>query len=247
MENPYTVPVADLAAREQSSFLTRVYAHLVLAVLLFVGLEVWFFKSGIANTVLQIFSGVSWLVVLGGFMLLSWVATLIAVPSVARPLQYVGFVLYVLLQALITVPLLAAANDAAPGVIASAAQVTIGGFLLLTAVVVTTGKDFSFLRSFLIWGGLVRIGGHHLCRALRVQSGHLVFRRHDRAGCRIGALHDVEYHARLSRQRRGGRIDPTIRRHCHDVLVCAASLHGLAALRGGPDHCLEVDRAVPAR
>jgi FtsH-binding integral membrane protein len=73
---------------------------------------------------------------------------------VSRPLQYVGFFLYVLLQALITIPLLAAAESAAPGVITSAAQVTIGGFLLLTAVVVTTGRDFSFLRSFLIWGGL---------------------------------------------------------------------------------------------
>jgi FtsH-binding integral membrane protein len=50
--------------------------------------------------------------------------------------------------------LLAAADSVAPGVIGSAAQVTIGGFLLLTAVVVTTGKDFSFLRSFLVWGGL---------------------------------------------------------------------------------------------
>jgi hypothetical protein len=157
MQNPYTVPVADLAAREQSSFLTRVYAHLVLAVLIFVGLEVWFFRTGIANTVLQVFSGVSWLVVLGGFMLLSWVATLIAVPSVARPLQYVGFFLYILLQALIFIPLLAAADSAAPGVIASAAQVTVGGFLLLTAVVVTTGRDFSFLRSFLVWGGLLAL------------------------------------------------------------------------------------------
>lgn len=154
MTNPYTVPVADLAAREQSSFLFRVYAHLVVAIFLFVGLEVWFFHSGIAATVLGIFSSVSWLVVLGGFMLLSWLATLIAVPSVARPLQYAGLFLYVLLEALIFIPLLAAADSAAPGVIASAAQVTIGGFLLLTAVVVTTGKDFSFLRSFLIWGGL---------------------------------------------------------------------------------------------
>lgn len=158
MANPYTVPVVDLAAGERSSFLTRVYAHLALAIVLFVGLEVWFFRSGIAGAVLQIFSGVSWLVVLGGFILLSWLASLIAVPTVARPLQYVGFSLYVLLQALIFVPLLAAADSAAPGVIASAAQVTIGGFLLLTAVVVTTGRNFSFLRAFLIWGGLFGLG-----------------------------------------------------------------------------------------
>jgi FtsH-binding integral membrane protein len=146
------------AALEQSSFLTRVYGHLVLAVLLFVGLEIWFFTSGIADIVLRIFSGVSWLVVLGGFMLLSWVATLLAAPQVSRPAQYAGFALYVLLQALITVPLLAVADNAAPGVIATAAQVTIGGFLLLTAVVMLTGRDFSFLRTFLIWAGLFALG-----------------------------------------------------------------------------------------
>jgi FtsH-binding integral membrane protein len=58
-------------------------------------------------------------------------------------------------QAVITVPLLDIANQSAPGVIASAAQATLGGFFLLTAVVITTRKDFSFLRTFLIWGGLL--------------------------------------------------------------------------------------------
>ncbi len=152
------LPAALPAERSEASFLTRVYAHLVLAVALFVALEVWFFRSGFANTVLTLFSGVSWLVVLGGFMLLSWVATRLAVPQVSRPLQYVGFVLYVLLQALITVPLLAAAESSAPGVITSAAQATLGGFFLLTGVVVVTGRDFSFLRTFLIWGGLFGLG-----------------------------------------------------------------------------------------
>lgn len=154
MNDSFTAAAGQLDARTQGSFLVRVYAQLALAVALFVGLEVWFFRSGIAAAVLQFMSGVSWLVVLGGFMLLSWVATLIAVPTVARPLQYVGFFIYVLLQALITVPLLAAADQSAPGVIASAAQATLGGFFLLTGVVVFTRQDFSFLRSFLVWGGL---------------------------------------------------------------------------------------------
>lgn len=150
----FTSLEAGAGAREQSSFLTRVYLHLIAAVVLFVGLEVWFFQSGIAGAVVGVFSGVSWLVVLGGFMLLSWVATMLAAPQVSRPVQYLGFALYVLLQALITVPLLAVADSTAPGVIATAAQVTLGGFFLLTGVVVLTGKDFSFLRTFLVWGGL---------------------------------------------------------------------------------------------
>ena len=45
--------------------------------------------------------------------------------------------------------------QSAPGTIASAAQATLGGFFLLTGVVVVTRKDFSFLRTFLIWGGLL--------------------------------------------------------------------------------------------
>jgi FtsH-binding integral membrane protein len=158
MNESFATAAGDLDARTQGSFLVRVYAQLALAVALFVGLEVWFFRSGIAAAVLQFMDGVSWLVVLGGFILLSWVATLIAVPTVARPLQYLGFFLYVLLQALITVPLLAVADQSAPGVIASAAQATLGGFFLLTGVVVVTRQDFSFLRAFLVWGGLFGLG-----------------------------------------------------------------------------------------
>lgn len=154
MNSPYTVPVAGLEAREQSSFLFRVYAQLTVAIVLFVGLEIWFFQSGTAETVIKAFSSVSWLVVLGGFVLLSWLVSMLAVPSVARPLQYAGFLAYIMLEAVIFIPLLHQADLRAPGVIASAAQVTLGGFFLLTGVVVTTGKDFSFLRAFLVWGGV---------------------------------------------------------------------------------------------
>jgi len=155
MNSPTTMPVSELPAEARGAFLVRTYIHLALAIALFVGIEVWFFHTGIANTIVQAFNSVSWLIVLGGFMLLSWLATFLANPSISRPLQYLGLVLYVFLQAVITVPLLYIANQTAPGVIASAAQATLGGFFLLTAVVVTTRKDFSFLRTFLIWGGLL--------------------------------------------------------------------------------------------
>lgn len=213
-------------ARAQSSFLTRVYAHLVLAVLLFVGLEVWFFKSGFANAVLSAFSGVSWLVVLGGFMLLSWVATMLAAPQVSRGVQYLGFVFYVALQALIFVPLLAAAESVAPGAIASAAQLTIGGFFLLTAVVVLTGKDFSFLRTFLIWLGFFGLAAI-VCSVLFKPAGCMVFRRHGGPGFRIGAFHDIRDSAgRLFPELRRRGSHPAVCRHRPDVLVCPATCCG---------------------
>lgn len=158
MNSPYSMPVAELPAEARGSFIVRTYSHLALAILLFVGIEVALFQSGIADSLVGAFSSVNWLLVLGGFMLLSWLATFLAQPSVSRPLQYLGLVLYVGLQALITVPLLDVANQTAPGTIASAAQATLGGFFLLTGVVVVTRKDFSFLRTFLVWGGLFAIG-----------------------------------------------------------------------------------------
>jgi FtsH-binding integral membrane protein len=42
--------------------------------------------------------------------------------------------------------------------VVEAAQVTLGGFFLLTGVVVVTRKDFSFLRTFLVWGGIFALG-----------------------------------------------------------------------------------------
>ena len=155
MNSPYSMPVSELSADARGAFLVRTYSHLALAIVLFVGLEVWFFNSSIASAIVGIFSSVSWLLVLGGFMILSWLATFLSQPSLSRPVQYGGLIFYVLLQAIITVPLLAVANQSAPGTIASAAQATLGGFFLLTGVVVVTRKDFSFLRTFLIWGGLL--------------------------------------------------------------------------------------------
>ncbi len=152
------MPVGELSADARGSFLVRTYTHLALAIAFFVGIEVWLFQSGLAASIVTLFSSVSWLVVLGGFMLLSWLATFLARPSIPRPAQYLGLVSYVLLQALITVPLLYVADQTAPGMIASAAQATLGGFFLLTGVVVVTRKDFSFLRTFLIWGGLLGLG-----------------------------------------------------------------------------------------
>ena len=88
---------------------------------LFVGLEVWFFQSGMAETIARALLSVSWLFILGGFILLSWLASMLAVPTLSRLLQYIGFLAYVVIQAVIFVPLLYVADQSAPGVIASAA------------------------------------------------------------------------------------------------------------------------------
>jgi FtsH-binding integral membrane protein len=101
----------------------------------------------------------SWLIVLALFMGVSWLAEYWANSGASRTLQYAGLALYVVAQAIIFIPILyVAAFYSSPDVIPMAAMITVGLFLGLTAVVVTTRIDFSFLRGALVVGGFVALG-----------------------------------------------------------------------------------------
>jgi FtsH-binding integral membrane protein len=119
----------------------------------FVAVEVGIFASGLALPLAQAMMGVSWLLVLGAFMMVSWLGSRVAATAESKVAQYAALGAYVLAEAIIFVPMLLIANMQADGVITSAALVTIMGFLGLTAVVFVTRKDFSFLRGVLLWAG----------------------------------------------------------------------------------------------
>jgi FtsH-binding integral membrane protein len=153
-------PVSDADVDTRARFITRTYGHLAGAVVAFTALEVLFFTTGVAETIARTLLGIPWLLVLGGFMLVSWIATSAARRAVSLPAQYGALAAYVVVQTLLFVPLLFIANQAAPGVIASAAGVTALGFGGLTAVAFLSRKDFSFLGALLRWsavGALVAI------------------------------------------------------------------------------------------
>ena len=151
------LPVSALGTDARAGFLVRTYAHLLGAILLFAAIEVFLFTSGLAYPIANAMLGTSWLLVLGGFMLVSWFASKTAATAESKPAQYAALLATVVMQALIFVPLLYIADQTAPGVISSAAWVTLMGFTALTALVVVTGKDFSFLGSLLKWGGIVAL------------------------------------------------------------------------------------------
>lgn len=101
---------------------------------------------------------VSWLIILGGFVLVSWLASRTAHAAASKPAQYGALAAFVAAEAIIFVPLLYLAQSVAPGVIESAALVTFLGFAALTAIVFVTRKDFSFLRGLLFWAGILALG-----------------------------------------------------------------------------------------
>jgi FtsH-binding integral membrane protein len=149
--------VIDLDVPSRATFVSRTYAHLFGAVLSFTLIEVFFFQSGLAETITRSLLGVSWLLVLGGFVLVSWLASRTAHLATSKVAQYAALAGFVVAEAIIFVPLLYVADTRFPGAISSAALVTFLGFASLTAVVFVTRKDFSFLRGVLCWGGIIAL------------------------------------------------------------------------------------------
>lgn len=150
-------PVADASASTRAQFIARTYFHLAFAVAAFVAAEVALFQSGLAQQMVNALEGVPWLVILGAFMVVGWLATHMAHAVESKLLQYLALALYVAAEVAIFVPLLHYAQAFAPGAIESAAQTTIAAFLALTLVAFMTRYDFSFLGAFLRYGFLLAL------------------------------------------------------------------------------------------
>lgn len=155
--NTFDIPVIELEESSRTRFIRRTYLHLVGAIFAFTGIEVFLFTTGMAGTMARAMLGVSWLLVLGGFVVVSWLATHLAHTARSVAVQYAALTGFVVAEAVIFVPLLFIAQRAAPGVIQSAAMVTVLGFAALTAIVFTTRKDFSFLGGILKWSFILAL------------------------------------------------------------------------------------------
>ncbi len=155
--------VADQTADIRSAFIRRTYAHLAGAILLFAALEA--LLLGPLLPVVQpmiaamLGSSMGWLLVLGIFMVVGWVADRWARSAQSVGMQYLGLLLYVVAEALIFLPILFLAQYmTSPNVIPTAALLTLTLFAGLTGTVFITKRDFSFLRGALMVGGFIALG-----------------------------------------------------------------------------------------
>lgn len=162
-------PAALLSQSRRASFIMRTYTYLLGAILGFAAIEIYLFTSGLAEPIARALLGGSWLLVLGAFMIVGWLASWTAAKTDSSVAQLAALAAFVVAEAIIFVPMLYIAEATAPGVIQSAASITIAGFVGLTAVAWWTRKDFSFLNSILMWGGIV---------ALLLIVGSLIFGFH---------------------------------------------------------------------
>lgn len=149
--------VAYAPAAVRGTFVRRSYMHAIGGIIGFAAVEWFIFTQGWAYPMAQTMLSGSWLLVLGAFMLVSWGATHVAHTVKSIPMQYLAYAGLVVAEAIIFVPMLVLAQMKAPGVIESAAWVTLMGATGLIVVATVTGKDFSFLRGILMWGGILAL------------------------------------------------------------------------------------------
>ena len=153
---------ANAAADERATFITKTYIHLAGAIALFAALSTVMLVSGFAENiaVMSLGSRWGWLIMIGAFILVSNIAGAWARSAVSPATQYAGLGLYVVAESVIFAPLLYIANmmDPSGSLIQSAALTTLILFGGLTLTVLITGKDFSFLRAFLVFASIAAFG-----------------------------------------------------------------------------------------
>lgn len=164
-DNPYSAPLFSIAAHaeanERADFIRKTYLHLAGAVFAFAGLEAILFNTpGLPETYFRLLSAsrFGWLLLIGAFMGVSYLADSWARSAASVGKQYAGLGLYVAAEAVIFLPLLYIAWRLDQRLIPTAAAATLVVFTGLTAIVFMTGKDFSFLRTALWLGGFIAMG-----------------------------------------------------------------------------------------
>jgi len=157
--NQFSGTVANSGDNVRVEFIKKTYLHLAYAILAFIGLEYVLLNSPVAPILTRTMtSGMSWLIVLGVFMGVAYIADKWARSATSKSMQYMGLGLYVVAEAIIFVPLLYIAKLYAPNIIPLAGIFTGLLFVGLTFTAFTSKKDFSFLGGMLKIGGFIALG-----------------------------------------------------------------------------------------
>lgn len=166
--NPYAMydePMfaSDAPVNERAEFLKKTYLHLMGAVGVFVALEfIWFQVLPVESIIATMISGYNWLIVLGAFLLVSYMSERMAQNAVDIKKQYLGLGIYILAESLIFLPMIYLAllmtEKTGTNIIGVSAISTIGIFAALSGIVYSTRKDFSFLRGALYMLGIIAMG-----------------------------------------------------------------------------------------
>jgi FtsH-binding integral membrane protein len=155
--------ISQLTDEARVAFYKQTYTHLALAVLLFILVETIFFQiPALLQFALSLTEGWLWLLMLGGFMVVTNYAEKMALTNHDKNKQYLALLLYVVAEAFIFIPLIfiamMIAEEGGMEILNQAAILTLSLFSGLSAIVLLTKKDFSFMKSILAIGFFIALG-----------------------------------------------------------------------------------------
>jgi FtsH-binding integral membrane protein len=154
--NP-TIPVGVQDAQVRADFMRRVYTRLVAGVAAFVLIEAYLFASGLAVAITQFVFSTSWLLILGGFMVVSWLSNSLTHRASSPAGEWGGYLLLVAANALIFAPMLVLAELQVPGTVGQAGQYAVAGFIVLSVIAHRSARDFTWLGATLRWFGVLAL------------------------------------------------------------------------------------------
>jgi FtsH-binding integral membrane protein len=165
---PIEGAVATVGVSDRVSFLRKTYAHLGVALIAFAAIAGGMmrfapeFSRGFSRWAIS-GGGWNWMIVIGAFMLVGWLAERLAMSETSRGLQYLGLGIFVVAESLILQPILwillyRFGATGATSIIGEATIITLAIFVGLTLTVFLTKKDFSFLRGILVVASFGAIG-----------------------------------------------------------------------------------------
>jgi FtsH-binding integral membrane protein len=157
-EDRYSVAAAP--ANERVVFLKRTYGHLLGAVLGFIVLEALLLQLGMDRLVFNAVRSLpyGYFLLIAAFIGAGYMAQAMAQSATSNAARYAGLALYVALEAVIFLPLMAIAMEMDPNLPLQAGIITAAAFAGLTFGVAASGKDFSFLGPILWVASLVALG-----------------------------------------------------------------------------------------
>jgi FtsH-binding integral membrane protein len=176
------MPISALDQDTKVAFYKKTYTHLALAVLLFVVVEYIFFQiPAVVNFAFSLTEGWLWLVMLGGFMFATSYAERMAMRTKDKNMHYLGLLLYVVAEAFIFIPLIGMAmmysesqSGDSSNLLTQAGIMTLALFTGLSAIVLVTKKDFSFLKSIMAVGFFVALGLILAAGSILYQTSNMV-------------------------------------------------------------------------
>lgn len=152
--------VSQSSEIERAEFYKKTYLHVGLAILAFAGLEyLLLFNIPEDYIIMMVSNRLTWLFILGLF----WLGSILAnkwTLSQSKNIQYLGLLFYIVLEAVIFLPLIYMVIIYTNGleVLKQAAIMTGVLFAGLTVIAFFSNRDFSFLRNVIVIGGFLSLG-----------------------------------------------------------------------------------------